>query len=79
MRLCINEHLLDDNILSNTLIAQRIVHDQMISGDLKPYQIHMTTSLMEHVKEARKQYLSSQKERCKKTIQSEKDVHCDKN
>ena len=70
----INEHLLDDNILGYTLVGQRIVHDQMISGDMKSYEIQMTTSLMGHVKEAKKRYFSSRKEWCKKTIRSEKDA-----
>ena len=59
----------------DTRIAQRIVHDHMISGDLN--EIQMTTILMGHVKELRKRYCSSQKERCKKTVQSEKDVQRD--
>ena len=37
-----NNMLLDDNMLGDPLIAQRIGHDHMISQSIQPHQINMT-------------------------------------
>ena len=46
----INKQLLDDNLSSETLVAQRIVHDHILSRNIKPYQIEINSRMMELVK-----------------------------
>ena len=46
----INKQLLYDNMSSETLVAQRIVHDHMLSHNIKPYQIEINSRMMELVK-----------------------------
>ena len=53
----INKQLLDDNMSSETLAAQRVVHDHMSSHNIKPYQIEINSRMMELVKNTRKNYL----------------------
>ena len=53
-RFSVNEQLLDDNMLTETLVAQRIVHDHMCSKNLKSHQLTISDALHGHVKEARK-------------------------
>ena len=42
--------MLDDNISTETLVAQRIFHDHMLSHNVKPYQIEINSRMMELVK-----------------------------
>ena len=59
----INRELLDDNVSSETLVAQRIVHDHMLSHSIKPYQTEINSRMMELVKNARMCYLLELKEK----------------
>ena len=40
-----NKQLLDDNMSSDTLVAQRIIHDHMLSHNIKPHQIETSSRL----------------------------------
>ena len=46
----INKQMLDDNMSTETLVAQRIFHDHMLSHNVKPYQIEVNSRMMELVK-----------------------------
>ena len=70
----VNDLLLDDNMLTRTLVAQRIVHDHMSSEELKPHELKITSALMGHVKEARKRYFADQEERSQKTLKSDRAI-----
>ena len=69
-----SNQLLDDNMLTDTLVTQRIVHDHMCSENLKSSQLVMTTKLMGHVKDARTLYFSNQKESCLKALKTDRDT-----
>ena len=49
-RFTINKQLLDDNMSSETLAAERVVYDKMLSHNIKPYQIEINSRMMELVK-----------------------------
>ena len=66
----INRELLDDNVSSETLVAQRIVHDHMLSHSIKPYQTEINSRMMELVKNARKCYLLELKEKGLKKLKT---------
>ena len=74
----INKQLLDDNISSETLVAQRIVHDHMLSHNIKPYQIEINSRMMELVKNARKSYFLELKEKGLKKLKTSVDVQREK-
>ena len=59
----INKQLLNDNMSSETLVALRIVHDHMLSHNVKPYQMETNSRMMELVKNARKSYFLKLKEK----------------
>ena len=59
----INKQVLDDNMSSETLVAQRIVHEQMLSHNSKPDQIEISSRIKELVKNARKSYFLELKEK----------------
>ena len=46
----IYKQMLDDNISTETLVAQRIFHDHMLNHNVKPYQIEINSRMMELVK-----------------------------
>ena len=73
-----NKQQLDDNMSCDTLVAQRIVHDHMLSHDIKPHQVEMTSRLMEFVKNARKNYFLEQKERGLKKLKTNAQVQREK-
>ena len=66
----INRELLDDNVSSETLVAQRIVHDHMLSHSIKPYQTEINSRMMELVKNARMCYLLELKEKGLKKLKT---------
>ena len=70
----INKQLLYDNMSSETLVAQRIVHDHMLSHNIKPYQIEINSRMMELVKNARKSYFLELKEKGLKKLKTSVDV-----
>ena len=49
-RFTINKQLLDDNMSSETLAAERVVYDKMLSHNIKPYQIEINSRMMELAK-----------------------------
>ena len=53
----INKLLLDVNMQNETLVAQQIVHDHIVSENMKPHDLQMTKHLMELEKDARKSYI----------------------
>ena len=59
----INKQLLNGNMSSETLVALRIVHDYMLSHNVKPYQMETNSRMMELVKNARKSYFLKLKEK----------------
>ena len=59
----INKQVLDDNMSSETLVAQRIVHEQMLSHNIKPDRIEINSRIKELVKNARKSYFLELKEK----------------
>ena len=74
----INKQLLDDNMNSETLVAQRIVHDHMLSHNIKPYQIEINSRMMELVKNARKSYFLELKEKELKKLKTSVNVQREK-
>ena len=70
----VNKQLLDYNMLGATLIGQRMVHDHMITEDLKAHQMQMTPALMGHVKEARKRYFADQAKRSSDKLKSDREA-----
>ena len=70
----INKQLLDDNMCSETLVAQRIVHDHMLSHNIKPYQIEINSKMRELVKNARKSYFLELKEKGLKNLKTNVEV-----
>ena len=53
----INKLLLDVNMQNETLVAQGIVHDHIVSENMKPHDLQMTKHLMELEKDTRKSYI----------------------
>ena len=53
----INKLLLDVNMQNETLVAQQIVHDHIVSENMKPHDLQMTKHLMELEKDTRKSYI----------------------
>ena len=74
----INKQLLYDNMSSETLVAQRIVHDHMLSHNIKPYQIEINSRMMELVKNARKSYFLELKEKGLKNLKTNVEVQREK-
>ena len=74
----INKQLLDDNMCSETLVAQRIVHDHMLSHNIKPYQIEISSRMMELAKNARKSYFLELKEKGLKKLETIVDAQQEK-
>ena len=74
----INKQLLDDNMSSETLFAERIVHDHMLSHNIKPYQIEINSKMMELVKNARKSYFLELKEKGLKNLKINVEVQREK-
>ena len=52
-----NKLLLDVNMQNENLVAQWIVHDHIVSENMKPHNLQMTKHLMELVKDAWKSYI----------------------
>ena len=71
-----NKQLLDDNMI--TLVAQMIIHDHMLSHNINPYQIEMSSRLIELVKNARRNYFLELKEKGLKKLKSDADVQREK-
>ena len=69
-----NKQLLDDNMSSDTLVPQRIIHDHMLSHNIKPHQIETSSRLIELVKNARRNYFLELKEKGLKKLKSDADV-----
>ena len=63
---------------SETLVAQRIVHDHMLSHNIKPYQIEINSRMMELVKNARKSYFLELKEKGLKNLKTNVEVQREK-
>ena len=57
-----NKLLLDVNMQNETLVAQWIVHDHMVSENMKPQDLQITKRFMELVKDAQKSYFLHLKE-----------------
>ena len=74
----INKQLLDDNMSSETLFAERIVHDHMLSHNIKPYQIEISSRMMELAKNARKSYFLELKEKGLKKLETIVDAQQEK-
>ena len=74
----INKQLLDDNMSNETLVEQRIVHDHILSHNIKPYQIEINSRMMELVKNARKSYFLELKEKELKKLKTSVNVQREK-
>ena len=74
----INKQLPDDNMSSETLFVQRIVHDHILSHNIKPYQIEINSRMMELVKNARKSCFLELKEKGLKKLKTSVDVQREK-
>ena len=61
----INKQLLDDNLSSETLVAQRIVHDHILSRNIKPYQIEINSRMMELVKKYKGKRIEEAQSQCR--------------
>ena len=61
----INKQLLDDNLSSEILAAQRIVHDHMLSHNIKPYQIEINSRMMELVKKYKGKRIEEAQSQCR--------------
>ena len=59
----LNGKLLVENLHTESLIAQRRIHDYMWSYDLQAHDLDITRELLDSVSSARKLYFQSQKER----------------
>ena len=71
-------HWADDNMSSETLVVQRIVHDHMLSHNIKPYQIEINNRMMDLVKNARKSYFLKLKEKGLEKLKTSVDVQWEK-
>ena len=56
---------------NETLVAQRIVHDHMVSENLKPQDLQMKKRLMESVKDAQKSYFLDLREKGLKKLKTD--------
>ena len=74
----INKQLLDDNMSSETLVAESIVHDHMLSHNIKHYQIEISSRMMELAKYARKSYFLELKEKGLKKLKTIVDAQQEK-
>ena len=70
-RFTTNKLLLDVNMQNKTLVAQRIVHDHMVSENMKPQDLQITKRLMELVKDPRKSYFLHLKEKVLKKLKAD--------
>ena len=61
----INKQLLDDNLSSETLVAQRIAHDHILSRIIKPYQIEINSRMMELVKKYKGKRIEEAQSQCR--------------
>ena len=59
----VNGKLLAENLHTESLIAQRHIHDHMRSYDLQAHGLDITRELLDSASSARKRYFQSQKER----------------
>ena len=68
----VNSKLLVENLHNTSLISQRIVNDYMVYKQIKPQELVITPSLLNHVKEARSRYFNSQKERAQSNVMDQR-------
>ena len=66
-----NKLLLDVNMQNETLVAQWIVHDHMVSENMKPQDLQITKRFMELVKDAQKSYFLHLKEKGLKKLKTD--------
>ena len=71
----LNGKLLVENLHTESLVAQRRVHNHMWSYDLQAHDLDITRELLDSVSSARKLYFQSQKERLLAKEKSSKDVN----
>ena len=71
LRFSTNKLLLDVNMQNKTLVAQRIVHDHVVSENMKPQDLQITKRLMELVKDTRKSYFLHLKEKGLKKLKAD--------
>ena len=64
-----------ENLHTESLIAQRRIHDRMWSYDLQAHDLDITLELLDSVSSARKLYFQSQKERLLAKEKSSKDAN----
>ena len=69
-----NSQILIENLHTESLIAQRLINDHMVFHGLKSNEIKITNKLLDHVKQARSRYFSSQKERSLQGLKSLRDM-----
>ena len=68
-----NGKLLVENVLTESLIAQRHIHDHMQSYDLQAHDLGITHELLDSVSSARKRYFQNQKKKSLTKDKSSKD------
>ena len=59
----VNGKFLVENLHTESLIAQRHIHDHMRSYDLQAHDLDITRELLDSASSVRKRYFQSQKER----------------
>ena len=64
--------ILEENLTAESLNAQRIVLDHMISNDLKPESIMITAKLIVAVKTSRLKYEQAKIEKAEKNLKDSK-------
>ena len=69
-----NAKLLVENQSTESLVAQRVIHDHMVYNELQPHTLPITSKLLVHVRQARANYFTKQHERSLKKIESERDL-----
>ena len=77
-RFSVNGKLLFENLHTESVIAQRHIHDQMRSYDLQVHDLDIARKLLDSVSSARKRYFQSQKERLLSKEKSSKDCQLTK-
>ena len=70
----VNSQILIENLHTENLIVQRLINDHMVFHGLKSNEIKITNKLLDHVKQARSRYFSSQKEHSLQGLKSSRDM-----
>ena len=69
-----NSQILVDNLHSASLIAQRVINDDMEVHELASYEVKITKKLIDHVKQCRSRYFGNQKDCSLQTLKTSREM-----